>query len=120
MTVHEPANADRDWWTPHVLIAIFCALVAAILRAVPGWSMPLHAWITLAVFAIAALAAHAGLRAALAVAHRRWCGVAFALALAAGLVVAAMALLMFGRPLDVTLGEDVFGDAPIASARRAR
>ena len=114
------ANADRDWWTPHVSIAIFCALVAAILRAVPGWSMPLHVWITLAAFAIAVLAAHAGLRAALAAAHRRWRGAAFALALAAGLVVAAVALLMFGRRIDVTLGEDVFGDAPVAAARSAR
>jgi hypothetical protein len=117
---HEPANSDRDWWTLHVLIAIFGTLVAAILRAVPGWSAPLHAWIMLTGLVVGAVAAHAAVRAACAAWQRRWRGAAFGSALAVGLIVTAAALLVFGRRINVTVGEEVFSDAPVAAARSAQ
>jgi hypothetical protein len=86
-----PAIADRDWWTAHFLIAIFCVLVAAILAMVPGWGAPLHAWNAVAACVLAALAVHAGARAALAAWRRCWREAACALLLVAGLGLAAAA-----------------------------
>ena len=110
---------DRDWWAPHVLVAVFGVLVAAILGAVPGWSAPLHAWITLAAIVIAALAAHAGVRAAAWAVRRRWRGAVLALLLAAALGGAASGMLMFGRWFKAA-GEDAFAQARSPSARSVR
>ena len=120
MIGRKPVNGDGDWWSAHVLIPIFALLVAVILRAVPGWSAPLHAWIALSAFVVGMLAAHAAKRAAGAAWQRHWRGAAFGLALALGLIVAVAALLMSGRRTGVTIGEDVFSDAPIAAARSER
>ncbi len=88
---------DRDWWLPHALLAAFAVLVAAILRLLFGWSTPLQAWIALAGFALAVLAAHAGWRTARCAAQRRWRAAAFALALAATLALMASASLLAGH-----------------------
>ena len=117
MIASHSEGADRDWWTPHALIAIFCALVAAILRAVPGWSAPLHAWITLAALAIASLAAHAGLRAGALAIRRRGRGALLALLLAAGLGVAAAILMKYGRAHTVTLEDSPSDEAPAGVTR---
>ena len=117
MTVQESANVDLDWWTPHVLIAIFCTLVAAILRAVPGWSAPLHAWIALAGFAIALLGVHAGARAGAFAVRRRGRDAALALLLAAGLGLAAATLMKYGRTHAITLQDSPLDEAPAATRR---
>ena len=117
MIARESANVDRDWWTPHVLIAIFCALVAAILRAVPGWSAPLHAWIALAGFAIALLGVHAGARAGAFGLRRRGRDALVALVLAAALGIAASVLMAYGRTHAITL-EDSPIDEPPATVTR--
>lgn len=117
MIAREPVNVDRDWWMAHVLIAGFGVLVAAILRAVPGWSAPLHAWITLAGGVNALLAAHAGMRAGALALRRRARDALAALLLAAALGLAATALMKFGRAHALTLE-----DAPVdeTSATGAR
>ena len=115
MIAREPLAGDGDWWTAHVLIAIFVALVAAILRAVPGWSAPLHVWIALAGFVDVLLAAHAGARAAVRAARGRWRDALGALLLAATLVAAAVTLMKAGRVHPVTL-EDAPADVSSAAA----
>lgn len=102
------ADADRDWWTPHALIVLFGALVAAILRVVPGWSAPLHAWITLAAVVNALLAAHAGVHASRFAWRRCPRDAVLALLLAVALGVAAAALIRYGRTHLVTMQ-----DAPV-------
>jgi hypothetical protein len=88
---------DRDWWTPHVLIVIFGALVAAILAAVPGWSAPLQAWVALAGAVIALLAVHAGARAVGCASRRSWRSALVALLMATALGVSAVMLMKAGR-----------------------
>ena len=88
---------DGDWWMAHVLIAIFVLLVAVILRVVPGWSAPLHVWITFAAIVDILLAAHAGARASLRAARGRWREGTGALMLAAVLVAAAALMMKAGR-----------------------
>ena len=97
MNAHETTLADRDWWMGHVLIALFVMLVAAILRVVPGWSAPLHAWVTLAASVVAVLAGHAALRGVASGWRRQWGAALLGLALAAGLGLASVGLLGFGR-----------------------
>jgi len=96
---------DRDWWTPHVLIVIFGALVAAILAAVPGWSAPLRAWIALAGAVIALLALHAGARAVGCAVRRSWRSAGVALLLAAALGAAAAMLMTYGHSRMTTIDE---------------
>ncbi len=108
------AHADRDWWTPHALITLFGALVAAILRAVPGWSAPLHVWITLSAFVIALLAVHAGVHAGMFAWQRHLRDAMLAVLLAAALGTAAAALIRYGRTHLVTLQ-----DAPIDETSEA-
>jgi hypothetical protein len=110
---------DRDWWTPHVLIAIFCVLVAAILAAVPGWKAPLHAWIALAGLVIALFAVHAGARSLGCVARRRWRSAVVALLLAAALGVSAAALMTYGHSHTTTIDE-AMAPAPTVAAGSAR
>ena len=110
---------DRDWWTPHVLIAIFCVLVAAILAAVPGWTAPLHAWIALAGLVIVALVAHAGARAVVSVVRRRWQGALIALLLAAALGASAVLLMKYGRSRVATIDDAMAPSSP-AVAEGAR
>ena len=114
MTARDAADADRDWWTPHVLIATFGLLVAALLRLVPGWSVPLHAWIALTGLVMAALVAHAAVRAATLATRRRWRDALFALLLAAGLAAAATALMKYGRSHGLTIADDMI-ETPAAS-----
>ena len=102
---------DRDWWTPHVLVSAFCVLVAAILCAVPGWSAPLHGWVTLAAFVIGALACHAAVRAAASGWRRQWRTALRGLVLAAGLGVAAVGLLAFGHWVGLAGSESIFVDS---------
>ena len=114
MIAYEPlADDDRS---AHLLIAIFSALVAVILRAVTGWSAPLHAWIVLAGFVDVLLAAHAGVRALLLAARRHWRGALLALSLAAVLGVTAVALMKLGHAHPVTLEDAPVDDAPSAEA----
>ena len=117
MIARESANADRDWWTPHMLITLFCTLVAAILRAVPGWSAPLHAWIALASFAIALLGVHAGARAGAFSLRRRGRDALIALLLAAGLGVAASTLMKYGRAHAITLEDSPIDEPPARVTR---
>ncbi len=119
MTTRKASADDGDWWTAHVLIAIFVMLVAVILRAVPGWSAPLHVWITFAAIVDVLLAAHAGARASLRAAHGRWREAAGALLLAALLVGAAAVLTKAGRAHPVTL-EDTAADDASSTAVGAR
>lgn len=118
MSAREIAG-DRDWWTPHVLIAIFCVLVAAILAAVPGWTAPLHAWIALAGLVIAALVAHAGARVVVSVVRRRWRGALIALLLAAALGASAAMLMKYGHSRMVTVDDALTPSLP-AVAEGAR
>ena len=110
---------DRDWWTPHVLVVIFGALVAAILAAVPGWSAPLHAWLALAALVIALLALQAGARAVACAAARRWREAGLALLLAAALGASAAVLMKCGRSHMTTIDEAVT-PAPTVAAGSAR
>ena len=119
MTGREPAVADRDWWMPHVLIAIFGVLVATILRTVPGWSAPLHVWSTLAAFVVAALAAHAAATATASVWRRCWRDALLGLALTAALGIGAWGLLAFGHRSNGTR-DGLFSDAPERVSRSAR
>jgi len=109
------AVADRDWWTAHVLIAIFCALVAAILAAVPGWSAPLHAWNALAACMLAMLAVHAAARAIARALRRSWRDAAIALSVAGALIGSAAVLAGYGRssmtPCDDALASTATGRA---------
>jgi len=109
VTPREPALPDGDWWMAHLLIAIFVLLVAAILRAVPGWTAPLHAWIALAAFVVGALAAHAAARAAASAWRRRWRAVLVGVLLASGLGAVASGLLSFGNGMPVA-GDDPLPD----------
>jgi hypothetical protein len=111
--------ADGDWWAPHVLIAAFVVLVAAILFAMPGWSAPLHAWIVLAVFVVGVLAAHAAGRAGASARRRRWRAALLALLLAAGLVAAAAGMLHVGRRVGPADAGDVVAD-PAGPVRATR
>ncbi len=117
MIAREARVGDRDWWMAHVLIAIFGVLVAAILRTVPGWSAPLHAWIALAGGVIALLATHAGIRAGALALRRCGRGALVALLLAAALGVAATALVKYGRAHVVTLEDAPVDDTPAAVTR---
>jgi len=116
MSARRASPADGDWWMAHVLIAAFVVLVAAILRMVPGWSAPLHAWIALAAFVLAVLAAHAAGRALACVASRRWQAALGGLALAAGLAGAAGGLMLLGHRVGLPGDPVVFGD-PAGDAR---
>ena len=117
MIAREAGAGDLDWWMAHVLIAIFGVLVAAILRAVPGWSAPLHVWIALAGGVIALLAAHAGIRAGALALRRRGRDAFVALLLAAALGVAATALVKYGRAHAVTLEDAPIDDTPATVTR---
>ena len=108
---------DRDWWTPHALIALFGALVAAILAAVPGWSAPLRAWIALAAFIGAVLAAHAGVRAVVCAVRRRWQGVLLALLVAMALGTSVAMLMKYGRSRVVTVDDALMQSPPPADER---
>ena len=119
MTTRAAAGAGGDWWTPHVLIATFGLLVAVILRLVPGWSVPLHAWIALTGLVMAALVAHAGVRAATLAARRRWRDALFALLLATGLAAVATLLMKYGRSHGVTIADDMI-ETPAAPAAGPR
>lgn len=109
------ALPDRDWWPAHVLFAIFCALVAAILAAVPGWSAPLHAWNALAACMLAMLAVHAAARAIARALRRGWREAAIALSVAAALIGSAALLAAYGRyskaPCDEALTSSATGRA---------
>lgn len=117
MNAREAAPADRDWWMPHVLIALFVMLVAAILRVVPGWSAPLHAWIALAGSVTGVLAAHAGPRAASLAVRRRARRAGFAASLATGLALAAATLLAYGRAHPVAIDDTMVDVTPPAAER---
>jgi hypothetical protein len=106
---------DGDWWAAHVLIAIFVLLVAVMLRAVPGWSTPLHVWIAFAAIVDVLLATHAGARASLRAARGRWRDAVGALLLAAMLVAAAAVLMKAGRAHPISL-EDAPLDEPSSPA----
>lgn len=110
---------DRDWWTPHVLIALFGVLVAAILAAVPGWTAPLRAWIALAGIVIAVLAAHAGVRAVVCAVRRSWRGVLIALLLAAALGASAAMLMKYGHS-HMAIVDDAMTQSFPASDESAR
>jgi hypothetical protein len=99
------AQADQDWWTPHVLIAIFGLLVAAMLRAMLGWSAPLHAWIALAAFVIAALAAHAAWHAGVCAWRRQWRGALLGAGLACALGATAAGMMRLGWAHHAVGGE---------------
>lgn len=116
MSARARSPADGDWWMAHVLIAIFVVLVAAILRVVPGWSAPLHAWIALATFLVAVLAAHAAGRAVASATSRRWRAALLGLALACGLGIAAAGLSAFGRWVGLASDAAVFAE-PAGDAR---
>ena len=109
---------DRDWWTPHVLVVIFGALVAAILAAVPGWSAPLHAWIALDGMVTTLLAAHAGGRAVTRAFGRRWREAGLALLLSAALGASAAVLMTYGHAHMTTIGE-AMTPAPTVAAESA-
>ena len=117
MIARKALAGDRDWWMAHVLIALFGVLVAAILRAVPGWSAPLHVWIALAGCVIALLCAHAGVRAAVFALRRHGRDALFALLLAAALGLTATALTRFGRAHVVTLDDAPVDDMPAKGTR---
>lgn len=106
------ASEDRDWWMPHAMLAAFAVMVAAILRILFGWSSPLHTWVALAGLAMAALAAHAGWRAARCAGCGRWREAAAAALLAAALAVSALAMVGAGR--SHRLADVVLIDAPLA------
>ena len=116
MIAREPVAGDGDWWTAHVLIAIFVLLVAVILRAVPGWSAPLHVWIALAGLVDVLLAAHAGARAGVRASRGRWRDALGALLLAATLAAAAVTLMKYGRSHLVTLEDAPADEAPSLAA----
>ena len=115
-----PVAAD-DWeqWTPHVLVVVFGALVAAILAAVPGWSAPLHAWITLAGVVIMLLTVHAGARAVARAACGRWRGAAMSLLLAAALGASGVLLMKVG-PARMTTLDEAMSPAPAEPAGSVR
>jgi hypothetical protein len=92
-----PGAGDASWWTGHLLVAVFGLLVAAILRAVPGWSAPLHAWIALTSLVIALLAVHAGSRAVACAIRRDTRAALLALLLAVGLGGSAAILIGHGH-----------------------
>jgi len=119
VSAREGALADRDWWAAHVLIAIFGVLVAAILVAVPGWSAPLHAWVTLAAFVTGVLACDAAVRAVRRAARRQWRSALIGLALAAGLGTCGAGLLLFGH-WSRAAADDPFAEAPPVVGRGTR
>jgi len=112
VSAREARAPDGDWWMAHVLVALFVVLVAAILRVVPGWSAPLHVWITLAAFVVVMLALHAAARGAAAATRRRWRAALLGIVLAAGLGMASVGLLAFGRWIGLAGGAVVFADPP--------
>jgi hypothetical protein len=111
VSAHEASVVDRDWWMGHVLIALFALLVAAILRVVPGWSAPLHAWIAIAAFVVGVLAVHAAGTSVASALRARWRAASLGLALAAGLGVAAGGLMLYGQRVGLSGNAVVFGDA---------
>ena len=113
MSAREIAG-DRDWWTPHVLIALFGVLVAVILAAVPGWTAPLRAWTMLAGIVFAALAAHACTRAVTCALRRSWRDVLIALLLAAALGASTALLMKYGRSRMATLDDAMMQSLPAA------
>ena len=119
MTPRAGAAADGDWWVAHLLVAVFVLLVAAILRAVPGWSAPLHAWIAVAAFAIGAAAVHAAARAAASAWRLRWRAALVGVLLAAGLGAAASGLLLSGHA-GLAKGDEPFPEAPARVGEAAR
>jgi len=119
VSTREPAPQARDGWEPHVLVALFCALVAAILVLVPGWSAPLHAWIALAAFVLVVLAAHAMGRTIASAWRRRWRAMFAGGLLAAGLIATALALLLFGHRYQPAV-DDPFADARAIAHRETR
>lgn len=119
MSAHEQGLPDRDWWAAHVLIASFGVLVAAILVAVPGWSAPLHAWVTLAAFVIGVLACHATMRAAESGWRRQWRAALLGVGLAAGLGACAAGLMLCGHWSRAAAG-DPFAEAPPVVGRESR
>ena len=116
MIAREPLADDAQDGPAHLLIAIFSVLVAVILRAVTGWSAPLHAWIVLGGFVDVLLAAHAGVRVVLLAARRHWRDAIRALSLAAVLGVTAAALVTLGRAHPVTLEDAPIDDASSTAA----
>ena len=116
MTARETTAADGDWWTPHVLLSTFGLLVAVILRLVPGWSVPLHAWIALSGLVMAALVAHAAVRAGTLALRRRWRDALFALLLSAALGAAAAMLMKYGRSHGLTI-DDAMIATPASGSR---
>jgi len=113
-----PAPPDADWWAAHGLVASFGVLVAAILAAVPGWSAPLHAWVTLAAFVIGVLACHALARAVQSGWRRQWRPALLGLGLAAGLCGCAAGLMLCGH--RGCAGGDPFAEAPAVVPGEAR
>jgi len=111
VSARETPVADQDWWMAHVLIALFVLLVAAILRVVPGWSAPLHAWIALAAFVVGVLALHAAGRGIACAGRRRWRAALFGLVLAAGLGIGASGLMLYGQRVGLSDHAVVFGAA---------
>ena len=115
-----PVAVD-DWeqWTPHALVVVFGALVAAILAAVPGWSAPLHAWIALTGVVSMLLTVHAGARAVARAACGRWRGAAISLLLAGALGASGVLLMKVG-PARMTTLDEAMSPAPAESAGSAR
>ena len=102
-----------------VLIALFVTLVAVILRVVPGWSAPLHAWVTLAAFVTGVLACHAGMRTVRGAWLRQWRAALSGLVLAAGLAACAVGLMLFGHWRHAA-ADDPFAEAPPMVGRGTR
>ena len=83
---------DHGAWAGHAVVALFFALVAAVLAAVPGWSDPLLAWVAVANLALALLVLHSAGGLLLAIVRRRWHRAAVAALVCAGLVATACGL----------------------------
>ena len=100
-----------DWLAADALIVAFAVLVTLLLDVVPGWSTPLRAWLVLSTWLFTTLSLHAFAQAVRAARRRGWRRTALAMAVGAGLALAAVTTATLERRLPAGETRD-FDDIP--------
>jgi hypothetical protein len=108
-----------DWMIGSAGLAVFAVAVQAILVAVRGWAVPSHLWSAASVFALASMAAHALVRAAIAGWRRDAIAALRCAGAAAGLLACLAAVALLGGASRAECGCG-FDDPPAAAAGDGR